>query len=109
MKMPQKLDGVEIKQRVSLGSGRDVVLIDTTRLDSRAKLQGMHRRNVFLIDDRTSHVIWQVEDGWESHGSIGYRDIYIHSDGTLLAGTADGIEHTLDRETGRTLRKELIR
>ena len=77
-------------------------------LDSSSSKETDQARNIFLLD-HAGRVIWQVEAATISHGIKGFSDLYLGADGDLLAYSPNGIEYTIQVETGRILKRELIR
>ena len=65
-------------------------------------------RNVYLID-RDNKILWQAEPATQSHGTIGFANVYLGHNNELLAYSKNGIEYRIDIATGSILHKELIK
>jgi hypothetical protein len=99
--MDQKISS--ITKRLSLPGQGDVVLVDPVK--SKDIDPG---RNVFLLDT-AGQVIWQIEAATLSHGIKGFSAVYLGLGNKLMAYSPNGIEYTIQSDTGRILGKELIR
>jgi|SRR6267378_7269943 len=92
-----------IAKRLSLAGQGDVVL-----LEPASSKDIDPARNVFLLD-KDDYVIWQIEAATLSHGIKGFSDVYVGPDNKLMAYSPNGIEYTIQSDTGRILGKELVR
>jgi hypothetical protein len=97
------LQNTDVTKRLLLPGHGEVVLLNPT-----ASKDIDPARNVFLLDSE-GRVIWQIEPASLSHGIGGFSDIYCGADNGLMAYSANGIEYRIHSETGRIVKKELIR
>jgi hypothetical protein len=99
-------DQLPIRKRVTLGDKGEVILIDARHLSADTNWDPA--RNIFLVKDG-NEIVWQAEAAVQSHGAVGYSDVYLGKDGQLLAYSSNGVEYVIEESTGRILGKELIR
>jgi hypothetical protein len=92
-----------VTKRLTLDGRGDVVLVD-----SKAAKNWEPGRNVFLVD-KDGQVLWQIESGVQSHGVVGFSNVYLGKSNELLTYGSNGIEYTVDGATGRILGQELVR
>lgn len=92
-----------ITKRISLAGVGEVVLVDAKGLGSFDPA-----RNILLLNDK-SEVIWQIEPATQTHGVVGFLNLYLGKSNELLAYGSNGIEYAVDAKSGKILGKELIR
>ena len=103
------IDQLPAKKRLPLGDEGEVVLIDANEMGSSRMTGSLEpERNVFLVNSK-GQIVWQIEASVKSHGAVGYSDVYLGEDDSLLAYSSNGIEYSIDKVTGCVLGKELIR
>jgi hypothetical protein len=79
-----QLKAASITKRITLTGHGEVVLVGgADRTDPT--------RNIFLLDDK-GQVIWQVELATDSHGAVGFSNLYLGKSNKLLAYSSNGIE-----------------
>jgi hypothetical protein len=96
-------DFSSITKRLTVDGLGDLILVDSDATSSSERA-----RNVFLVGN-DGKVLWQIEPAVQSHGVIGFSNVYLGGHSELLAYSSNGIEYTVDRATGRILNKELVR
>ncbi len=92
-----------IKKRIALSESREVVLIDC-----KLATQCEPSQNLFCLTAK-GDVLWQIQPSVISHGVIGYSDVLLGQNGELLAYSANGVEYTIEENSGKILSKDLIR
>lgn len=98
-----KFGNYSVIKRLLLDDLGDLILVD-----SKSAPPPELERNVFLLGG-DGKVLWQIEPAVQSHGSIGFSNVYIGENNKLMAYSSNGIEYTIDRLTGRILDKDLVR
>lgn len=97
------IDVSAIKKRLPFDDASEIILVD-----SKTTKQSEPERNIFLMN-KENEVVWQIEMGVESHGVVGYSNVYLGKNDELLAYSSNGVEYTIDSATGRILKKDLVR
>jgi hypothetical protein len=96
-------EGSTVVKRLTLDGLGELVLVN-----SKASSSQELGRNVLLVGN-DGKVLWQIEPPVQSHGVVGFSNVYFGKNNELLAYSNNGIEYTVDRATGRILNKDLVR
>jgi len=98
-----KLSKYSVLKRLAISGLGELLLVDSLTTPVPEP-----ERNVFLVGN-DGEMLWQIEPAVQSHGVVGFSNVYFGKNNELLAYSSNGIEYTLDRETGKILDKDLVR